>query len=59
MNPNFDFEVQNARERLAELGIDISNNQVDYYKIPIENTDLQKIEQEMPKNQKYYQNTIL
>ena len=45
-NINFDYTAQSARERLLELGIDASN--VDYYKIPLENTDLTKIEKEHP-----------
>jgi len=46
-NPNFDLSMQEALERLKELGADM-----DYYKIPIENTDLVKIENEIPKKTK-------
>jgi hypothetical protein len=48
-NPDYDYSVQDAIQRLSELGVDIDT---DYYKIPIENTDLVKIEQEIPKKTK-------
>ena len=48
-NPDYDYSVQDAIQRLSELGVDIDT---DYYKIPVENTDLVKIEQEIPKKTK-------
>ena len=48
-NPDYDFTVQDAIQRLSELGVDI---ETDYYKIPTENTDLVKIEKEIPKKTK-------
>jgi hypothetical protein len=49
-NLNYDYSVQHARLRLSQLGVDI--NTPDYFKIPLENTDLQQIEQEIPKKSK-------
>jgi hypothetical protein len=48
-NKNFDLSMQEALERLKVLGADID---LDYYKIPVENTDLVSIEQEIPKKTK-------
>jgi hypothetical protein len=48
-NPDYDLTVQEAMLRLSELGVDL---ETDYYKIPLENTDLVKIEQEIPKKTK-------
>jgi hypothetical protein len=36
-------------KRLNELGVDTTDLHQDYYKIPLENIDLTKIEKELPK----------
>ena len=38
--------------RLKELGVDTSDLHQDYYKIPLENLDISKIEKPQPKNEK-------
>ena len=47
---NYDIEM--AMERLKQLGVDTSDLHQDYYKIPLENIDLTKIEKELPKRSK-------
>jgi hypothetical protein len=51
MNHNNDA-VGKAIERLRELGVDTSNMLQDYYKIPLENIDLSKVELDPPKKNK-------
>ena len=46
------YDVEAAINRLRELGVDTSKLFQDYYKIPLENIDLTKIEREHPKNTK-------
>jgi hypothetical protein len=48
-NYDYDYTVQDAIQRLSDLGVDVDT---DYYKIPVENTDLVKIEKEIPKKAK-------
>ena len=45
-------DVEAAINRLRELGVDTSKLFQDYYKIPLENIDLAKVEREHPKNTK-------
>jgi hypothetical protein len=45
---NFNTELESAIEALKELGIDTDDLNEDYYKIPLENTDLSKYEKEHP-----------
>jgi hypothetical protein len=45
-------EIHDAVLRLEQLGVDTSDIYQDYYKIPLENIDLQKIEKKEPKNEK-------
>jgi len=47
-----DYDIEAAIHRLGELGVDTSTLNEDYYKIPLENIDLQKIELEHPKKKK-------
>lgn len=47
-----DYEIEAAYQRLQQLGVDTDNLHQDYYKIPLENTDLQKIEKQLPKKSK-------
>ena len=46
------YDIQSAFERLHALGVDTSDLHQDYYKIPLENIDLTKIEKELPKKSK-------
>ena len=46
------YDVDAAIHRLQNLGVDVSNLHRDYYKIPLENIDLQKTELEHPKKGK-------
>ena len=46
------YDVEAAIHRLRELGIDTSTLHQDYYKIPLENTDLSKVERPAPTNSK-------
>ena len=46
------YDVEAALNRLKQLGVDTSTLREDYYKIPLENIDLSKIEKEQPKNTK-------
>jgi hypothetical protein len=46
------YEIEQAIERLNNLGISPSDLHQDYYKIPLENIDLTKIEKELPKKSK-------
>jgi len=39
-----EYDIENAIHRLEELGVDVSNLHQDYYKIPLENIDLSKVE---------------
>jgi hypothetical protein len=50
-NPNT-YEIEAAIERLQQLGVNTSDLHQDYYKIPLENIDLTKIEKELPKRSK-------
>jgi hypothetical protein len=50
-NPN-NYEIEAAIKRLEQLGVDPSDLHQDYYKIPLENIDLNKIEKELPKRSK-------
>lgn len=43
------YDVENAIHRLTQLGVDVSSLRQDYYKIPLENIDLAKIERPEPK----------
>jgi hypothetical protein len=47
-----EYDIQTAIHRLRDLGIDVSDLHQDYYKIPLENIDLQKTELEPPKKSK-------
>jgi hypothetical protein len=47
-----EYDVQAAIHRLQELGVDVSTLHQDYYKIPLENIDLQKTELDPPKKSK-------
>jgi len=49
---NFNSEIAAAIEELNELGVDTENLNSDYYKIPLEDTDLSKFEKEHPKKGK-------
>lgn len=42
------YDIQSAIHRLRELGVDTSNLHQDYYKIPLENIDLSKVERAAP-----------
>ena len=46
------YDIEAAVNRLQELGVDMSSLHQDYYKIPLENADLSKIEQAEPKKSK-------
>ena len=46
------YDVEAAIHRLRELGVNTASLHQDYYKIPLENIDLSKIERETPKNTK-------
>jgi len=46
------WDIESAIHRLRDLGVDVSELHQDYYKIPLENTDLQKIELDHPKKSK-------
>ena len=46
------YDVEAAINRLRELGVNTSQLRQDYYKIPLENIDLTKIEKDHPKNTK-------
>ena len=46
------YDVETAIHRLRELGIDTSTLHQDYYKIPLENIDLSKVERSAPTNSK-------
>jgi hypothetical protein len=46
------YDVQAAIHRLQDLGVDVSTLHQDYYKIPLENIDLQKNELDPPKKSK-------
>ncbi len=46
------YDVEAALHRLEELGVDVSTLHQDYYKIPLENIDLSKVEQPEPKKGK-------
>ena len=46
------YDLEAARDRLEQLGVDISSLHQDYYKIPLENIDISKIEQDQPKKSK-------
>ena len=43
-----EYDVEIAYHRLRELGVDVSTLNQDYYKIPLENIDLAKIEKGVP-----------
>jgi len=46
------YDVQAAIHRLQDLGVDVSTLHQDYYKIPLENIDLQKTELDPPTKSK-------
>jgi len=46
------YDVEAAFNRLRELGVDTSMLHQDYYKIPLENIDLKKVERANPTNSK-------
>ena len=46
------YDIESAIHRLRELGIDTSTLHQDYYKIPLENIDLSKVERSAPTNSK-------
>ena len=46
------YDVEAALHRLQSLGVDTSNLHQDYYKIPIENIDLVKVEAGVPEKKK-------
>ena len=46
------YDVEVALTRLHELGVDTTNLHQDYYKIPLENIDLSKVEQKQPTKDK-------
>ena len=46
------YDIEQAMARLQKLGVDPSDLHQDYYKIPLENIDLTKIEKELPKKSK-------
>jgi VCBS repeat-containing protein len=46
------YDVEAAVNRLRQLGVDTSTLHQDYYKIPLENIDLTKIEKAQPTNSK-------
>ena len=46
------YDIEAALNRLEQLGVDMSTLHQDYYKIPLENVDLSKIEQAEPKKSK-------
>ena len=46
------YDVEAALNRLRELGVDTSVLHQDYYKIPLENIDLKKVERADPSNSK-------
>jgi hypothetical protein len=43
------YDIENAINRLTQLGVDVDTLHQDYYKIPLENIDLAKIERPEPK----------
>ena len=45
-------DVESAMNRLRQLGVDTSTLHQDYYKIPLENIDLKKVERADPTNSK-------
>jgi hypothetical protein len=47
-----EYDLQAAIHRLRDLGVDVSTLNQDYYKIPLENIDLQKTELDPPKKSK-------
>jgi hypothetical protein len=47
-----DYDIEAALHRLQQLGVDTSNLHQDYYKIPLENIDLSKVEVPNPTNKK-------
>ena len=54
-NPDYNpvtYDIEQALSRLQRLGVDTSELHEDYYKIPLENIDLTKIEKELPKKSK-------
>ena len=42
------YDIEAALNRLQELGVDTAHLHQDYYKIPIENIDLSKVEKAQP-----------
>ena len=46
------YEIEQAMARLKELGVNTGDLHQDYYKIPLENIDLTKIEKQLPKKSK-------
>ena len=46
------YDIESAIHRLRDLGVDVSTLHEDYYKIPLENIELQKVELDHPKKDK-------
>lgn len=54
-NPDYNpetYDIQQAIQRLKKLGVSSEDLHQDYYKIPMENIDLTKIEKQLPKKSK-------
>jgi hypothetical protein len=49
---NFNEDISSAINELRQLGVDTEDLDEDYYKIPLENTDLSKFEKEHPTKSK-------
>ena len=47
-----EYDIKAALDRLHDLGINTDDLHQDYYKIPLENTDLSKVERPAPTNSK-------
>ena len=54
-NPDYNpetYDIEQSIKRLNQLGVNSSDLHEDYYKIPLENIDLTKIEKQLPKKSK-------
>jgi len=47
-----DYDIERILHRLKELGVDTTQMYQDYYKIPLENIDLKKVEKDEPSKKK-------
>jgi len=54
-----EYDLEAAIHRLRDLGIDPSTLYQDYYKIPLENVDITKVELEPNKNKKVSKHTVI